>query len=165
MQPTVSADYGALRLETRYNYEDYRSISGFVGWNLEFGETVKLAVTPMVGAVAGRTDGVVPALDLDLMWRRLELYAEAEYVIPFSGPRFFYNWSELSVWPTDWLRAGLVTQGTRIFQTSSADHDFQRGFHVGVAGSKVGATFYYLFGAGSDDRSFVASIDVLLGGR
>ena len=53
IQPTVAAAHGALHLEGRYNYEDRRSVSGFVGWNLQFGNTVTFALTPMFGAVAG----------------------------------------------------------------------------------------------------------------
>src|SRR6478752_2907661 len=32
VQPTLAADRDALHLEARYNYEDRRSVSGFVGW-------------------------------------------------------------------------------------------------------------------------------------
>ena len=47
VQPTLAADRDALHLEARYNYEDRRSVSGFVGWNLEAGSTLKFEVTPM----------------------------------------------------------------------------------------------------------------------
>src|SRR5262245_23060563 len=55
VQPTFTADRGALHVEARYNYEDRHSVSGFVGWNLHFGETVTFELTPMFGAVAGDT--------------------------------------------------------------------------------------------------------------
>src|SRR5262245_6523513 len=80
VQPTVAADRGPLHFESRYNYEGRDSVSGFVGWNIAFGRTVTFQLTPMFGIVAGDTDGLVPALELDLTWRRLELYSEGEYV-------------------------------------------------------------------------------------
>ena len=153
VQPTVTADRGALHLETRYNYEDHESVSAFVGWNLEFGDTVKLALTPMIGGVGGQTDGVIPALTLDFTWRRLEFYSEGEYVIA-AGRRnnnFLYNWSELSLWATEWLRAGMVTQRTRIFRTFRTTREIQRGALVGVAGSRLEGVVY-LFNPGSDDQ-------------
>ena len=158
VQPTVAVDRGKLHLEGRYNYEAQRSGSGFIGWNLEFGKTVTLQLTPMFGAVVGATDGIIPALELDFAWRRLELYSEGEYVIDVNrlSDSFLYNWSEVSVWPVKWLRAGVVTQRTRAHHVPP---DIQRGLLVGAALRKVEPVFYF-FNPGSDDRFFVASIGV-----
>ena len=46
-----------------------------------------------------------------------------------TADSFFYNWSELTVAPVDWLRVGLVTQRTRAYRS---DRDIQRGLIVGV---------------------------------
>jgi hypothetical protein len=158
IQPTVAVDRGPLHIEGRYNYEDRRSGSAFIGVNLEFGQAITIQLTPMLGAVAGETDGVVPALEADLTWKRLEAYSEGEYVIDVNhfSDRFLYNWSEVSVWMTKWLRAGLVTQRTRVH---SAPLDTRRGLLLGVTVSKVEPVFYF-FNPGSDDRFFVASIGV-----
>ena len=157
VQPTASAT-GAFHIESRYQYEDRHSTSVFVGWNLEFGEDTKLTLTPMIGGVFGRTDGVIPALEADFTWRRLEAYAEGEYVIDVGdgASSFFYNWSEVSLWATDWLRAGIVTQRTRVLHTP---RDLQRGLLVGATGSKLEGTFY-LFNPGSDDHFIVVVIGV-----
>ncbi len=160
LQPTVSVDHRALHLETRYNYEDTDSTSAFVGWNLEFGSTVKLTWTPMAGFVAGRTDGGIAASKLDLTWSRLEAYAEGEYVVPGDGKnRFLYNWSEFNVWATDWLRAGLATQRTRTFRRFRTEKELEPALFVGLAGSRLEGTFY-VFNPGSDDKYFVVSISV-----
>ena len=157
-QPTVAADHGALHLESRYNYEDRQSISGFVGWNFSVGKTVQLELTPMIGGVVGQTDGIIPAVELDLTWRRLEFYLEGEYVVDVGSRtnNFLYNWSEGSFWPTEWLRAGVVTQRTRAYQTP---RDIQRGLLVGVTVSKIEGTVYY-FNPGSEDTFVVASVSV-----
>jgi hypothetical protein len=162
VQPTVTADGDALHLEGRYNYEDRHSFSGFVGWNLEAGSKVKLEVTPMFGGVVGDTNGVIPAIEATLSFSRFEAYSEGEYVIDVDNhdDRFLYNWSEVSVWATDWLRAGLVTQRTRTFLVPQhSERDIQRGLLAGVSIRKVEGTFY-LFNPGSDDYYVVASISL-----
>jgi hypothetical protein len=112
LQPTAFGDRGALHLEVRYNYEDVRSTSVFGGWNLEFGSTVKLMLTPMAGFVAGQTDGGIAGVKVNLAWRRLEAYTEGEFVVPGDGQnRFLYNWSEFSVWTTDWLQPASSRSG------------------------------------------------------
>ena len=158
VQPTVAADYGGWHLEMRYNYEDRNSLSAFVGWNLEFGSTVVLQVTPMVGAVAGSTDGIVPGVLLDLAWKRLEFYVEGEYVLDLNefDDRFAYHWSEASIWITEQIRTGLVTQRTRAYDTA---RDIQRGLILGAALGRVEGAVYF-FNPFEDDYLIVASIGV-----
>jgi hypothetical protein len=157
-QPTLRADRGRLHLETRYNYEDRDSASLFAGANFELGDAVKLAVTPMIGGLVGQTDGIIPALEADLTVGPLEVYGEAEYVFDLgdSESSYFYMWSELSVWPTEWLRAGVVTQRTRVYQS---DRDIQRGLLLGLAFGKVDGSVYF-FNPGADDHFTVISLTV-----
>ena len=158
VQPTVAADRGALHLEGRYNYEDRHSVSGFAGWNVEFGKALTLQLTPMFGVVAGDTDGIIPALEVSLAWRRLALYSEGEYVIDLESrnDRFLYNWSEGSVSVTEWFRAGFATQRTRVYNTP---REIQRGPLVGVNISKIEATLY-VFNPGSDERVTVTAVSL-----
>jgi hypothetical protein len=60
------------------------------------------------------------------------VYSESEYVIDTAdtSESFFYNWSELTYAITDSLRAGLVVQRTRAYQTA---RDVQRGLIVGFS--------------------------------
>lgn len=158
VQPTFKADHGLFHFETRYNYEDRESTSFFVGANFEFGDKVKLALTPMLGGLVGQTDGIIPGLEADLTWGPFEAYGEAEYVFDLddSSSKYFYMWSELSLWPTEWLRAGMVTQRTRVYQT---DRDIQRGLLVGFAFKKLDGTVYF-FNPGADDHFTVVSLGV-----
>jgi hypothetical protein len=158
LQPTFRADRGRLHLETRYNYEDRDSVSFFAGANFEFGEKVEFTLTPMLGGLVGQTDGIVPAFEASLSVWKLEAYAEAEYVFDLgdSSSNFFYMWSEVSLWPTEWLRAGLVTQRTRVYQT---ERDVQRGLLVGFSYKKLDGTVYF-FNPGSDDHFTVVSLGV-----
>ena len=158
VQPTFKADRGLFHFETRYNYEDRDSASFFVGANFEIGDKVKLALTPMIGGLVGQTEGIVPGLEADLTVGPFEAYGEAEYVFDLndSSSKYFYMWSELSLWPTQWLRAGVVTQRTRVYQT---DRDIQRGLLVGVTFKKVDGTVYF-FNPGADDHFTVVSLGV-----
>jgi hypothetical protein len=157
VQPTVTADRDALHIEARYNYEDRHSVSGFIGWAFEKGTKLQLELTPMIGGVVGDTDGIVPALELTLSFRRLEFYSEGEYVIGVNGTSsFLYNWSELSFRAADWMRAGMVTQRTRAFGTP---RDIQRGVLAGVNVGRIEGTFY-LFNPGADDYYVVATVGV-----
>lgn len=158
LQPTLRIDRGRFHLEARYNYEDRDSTSLFVGANFELGDKVSLALTPMIGGLAGHTDGIVPALEADLSVGPFEAYAEAEYVFDLddSSSKYFYMWSELSFWPTEWLRAGVVTQRTRVYQ---ADRDVQRGLLLGLALGKLEGAVYF-FNPGADDHFAVVSLGV-----
>ncbi len=158
VQPTFKADRGLFHFEARYNYEDRDSTSFFVGANFEFGEELKLALTPMIGGVAGQTDGIVPALEADFTVGLFEAYAEAEYVLDLedSDSNYFYMWSELSLWPTEWLRAGVVTQRTRVYKT---ERDIQRGLLVGFTFRKLDGTVYF-FNPGAVDHFTVVSLGV-----
>ena len=158
VQPTFRADRGLFHFETRYNYEDRESVSVFAGANFAFGSKVEVSLVPMVGALVGRTDGVVLGFEADVTVGPFEAYGEAEYVVDLgaSSSSFFYMWSELSLWPTEWLRAGFVTQRTRVYQT---DRDIQRGLLVGFAWKKLDGTVYF-FNPGADDFFTVVSLGV-----
>ena len=158
IQPTFRADRDWLQLETRYAYEDRKSLSCFAGVTFEFGKDVKFAVTPMMGGLVGNVDGVVPAAELSFTVRQFEAYGEAEYVFDLndSDSKYFYMWSEVSVRPLEWLRAGWVTQRTRVYR---AAREIQRGPLLGASFSKVDATIY-LFNPGADDHLAVLSIGV-----
>jgi hypothetical protein len=158
VQPTLRADRGMLHLETRYNYEDRDSVSFFAGANFEFGDNLKLALTPMLGGLAGNTEGIIPALEADFTAGIFGAYAEAEYVFDLgdSSSKYFYMWSELSLWPTEWLRAGVVTQRTRVYKT---ERDIQRGLLLGFSFKRLEGTVYF-FNPGSDDHFTVVSLGV-----
>lgn len=156
----VRADTGGLRLEARYNYEDLHTGSAFVGWNLGAGEQLRLELTPMVGGVVGRTDGIAPALEVALTYGKLALWSESEYVLVPSDrdASFFYTWTELSVWPVEWARAGVNLQWTRV---NGSRPEPERGFHLGLAYRHFGVAAY-VFEPGQEDASthFLLSVEL-----
>ncbi len=112
--PIVAADHGALHLEARWNYEDLETFSGWVGWTVETGDSLHLAVTPMLGGVVGRSDGIAPGVELTLGWRAFELYTESELVIPLDDQDgYLYTWTQLTWSPTERVGVGLSGQRLR----------------------------------------------------
>ena len=138
IETVITADHRAVHFEGRYNYEGLDTGSAWIGYTFSAGSKFVFQVTPMVGAVFGRTTGIAPGQRITLHWRRLELYSEDELV--FSRNRvdsFFYTWSELTVSPSPWLRIGLVGQRTRAYKS---ERDIQRGFLIGWSYKRVGIT-------------------------
>jgi hypothetical protein len=162
LQPTVIADRGALHLESRYHYEDDRTVSLFVGWNVgaAIADGPHLELTPMLGGTVGRTAGLAPALELTVTWGRFTLDSAAEYVIVLDEPSasFFYSWSEAAAQLTPWLRAGLVLQRTRVVHTP---RELALGPWLGVSLGRVDVAFY-LFDPFDEERFLVASLGRLL---
>jgi hypothetical protein len=156
VQPTITVDRQWLHLEARYNYEALDAASVWVGYNFSVGDKIKLDITPMLGGVFGSTDGIAPGLRASLKWWRLELYGEGEYVFNTRerSDSFFYMWSEMTVSPVDWLRVGLVTQRTRVYES---ERDIQRGFLVGLRYKMVEVTGH-VFNPDLNPPTYVISI-------
>jgi hypothetical protein len=154
----LRADRGPLHLEARYNYEGIDTGSVFAGWTFSWSGEVEFSLVPMLGAVFGHTQGVAPGLELDLTWKILEFYVEAEYVFDVEGTddSFFYAWSELTASPVEWLSFGLVAQRTRVFDT---DVDVDRGLLVRVYVKSVTATVY-VFNLDTDDPYVMLGVGV-----
>ena len=141
LQPTVTADRHRLHLEARFNYEARDTGSIWAGVNFSGGDALSWELTPMLGGVFGETSGVAPGYRGSIAWRALEFTSEGEAMIDAgdSADSFFYNWSELTLAPVDWLRFGMVTQRTRAYQ---ADREVQRGLLVGTSIHKLDMTAY-----------------------
>jgi hypothetical protein len=156
VQPTFTADRGRLHLEARYNYEDMKTGSAWVGVTFGGGQSLTWEVTPMVGGVFGNTDGVAPGYRLSLGWRKLALDSEGEYLIDVADTSvsFFYNWSELTLAPTEWLRFGIVGQRTHAYQS---DRDIQRGLLVGFTYNRLDVAGYVF---NPDDSKPIAVVSV-----
>jgi hypothetical protein len=157
-QPTFIANHGPLHLEARYNYEDFKTGSAWVGWNFGAGEELRLDATVMAGGLFGVTRGVAPGYELTLSYGKFELYSEGEYVFDTqdSANNFFYNWAQLGYSPLEWLSFGLASQRTRAYQTPL---DVQRGPFVGFA-YKSWTLTVYVFNVGWETPTVVSSLSV-----
>jgi hypothetical protein len=138
---TFAADRGKLHLEGRYNYEDQKTGSAWIGAKFSAGRAFMFEITPMVGGVFGNTTGVAPGYVLTLTYKRLEFYSTGEYVFDTKdrSASFFYSWPQLTYSPRDWVRVGLVAQHTKIYHTTL---DTQRGVLGGFSYKKIDFTAY-----------------------
>lgn len=154
--PIFTADKGNLHLEARYNYEDLKTASAWVGYNIFGGDDLEYLITPMIGGAFGRTNGIAPGLEFTLSVSGFELYSESEYLFDFDSKEnnFFYNWSDLTYSPTDWLWFGISGQLTKVYDT---DLETDRGILLGIAYKNFEFTGYY-YNAFTDDGFFMLAL-------
>jgi hypothetical protein len=154
--PTFTADRNWLHLEARYNYENFRTGSLWAGYNFSWGKTWQFELTPMIGGVFGRTNGIAPGCEASLTWKNLALSLDNEYVFDTTSKagNFYYAWPQLTYTPLGWLKLGLVAQHTKTFQTPL---DVQRGFFLGFKHKKLEFTTY-VFNPGITDTSVVLEV-------
>jgi hypothetical protein len=154
--PVFSADRTWLHLEARYNDENLRTGSIWIGYNFSTGKKLELDVTPMIGGVFGRTTGIAPGCEASLSYKKVQLSITNEYVFDTAhkSGNFYNTWPELTYSPLSWFRVGLMADRTRAFQTSL---DVQRGFLVGVSHKKWESTIY-VFNAGFTDPTVVLEL-------
>src|SRR5262245_17908711 len=154
VSPIVDADRGVLHLEARYNYEDLKTGSAFIGRTFEFGKEVSGTVVPVIGLVLGRTDAVAPGVNLDLAWRRLAFSTESEVLIDLhdSNASFVYSWLETTIGVGGGLRLGVVGQHTKTYDTGL---DIQRGPMIEWSRGRGWLGFYGFNLDRTDDQAFV----------
>ena len=153
----ATADRGQLHLEARYNYEAIDSGSIFVGWKFSGGEKLTWEVTPILGAVFGQKEGIAPGFEASIGYGIVDFYTETEYVrdLEVRQDSFTYSWNELGISPLEWLRFGIVTQRTMVYQS---ERDIQRGFFAEVMYRKVTVAAYVFNPDDSNNRFMVFSL-------
>lgn len=162
--------------EARYNYEDLETFSFYVGKaftsksasNYYSGgptrqrEKVVYSVTPLLGGVAGKYNGVSGGLNAVVEYRDLFFSTQSQYTIAYyeSGD-FFFAWSELGYQPWKWMFFGVTTQHTYLYQ--SARLIVEPG---GVIGFTMGQWNFplYVFSPASDHYYFVLGASLSIGG-
>lgn len=156
--PIFKADKNTLHLEARYNYEDLETFSGWIGYNFMGGDELEYTFTPMLGGVVGSSNGIAPGLELTLTYKNFEFYSEMENLFDLSDKEnnFYYNWSDLTYSPTDWLWLGISGQRTRLYQT---DVNIQRGFILG-GGFKQWELTTYFYNLDLENPFFLVTLSV-----
>jgi hypothetical protein len=140
--PIFTADHRWLHLEARYNYEDLRTGSAWLGYNFNLNpKKIDITLTPMVGGVFGRTNGIAPGCEASLTYQKLNFWVTNEYVFDIGNrsASYFYTWPQITYSPVDWLHVGLVAQRTQAIQS-----DTQGGFLFGLSEKRMEFTSYIL---------------------
>jgi hypothetical protein len=162
--PTVFADRGPLHLEGRYNYEDLDTASLFAGWSFTFGGGESfLKLTPMVGGVVGRVDGIAPGLEVEARWWRLAYWLESEYLFDLgdSSGNYLYTWSELNLYALPWLWVGASLQRLKVVETErEVDVGPMVGF--GKPGAPGWSVSLYAYGLASSAPWYLATVALQL---
>src|SRR5215472_251026 len=106
VSPIVAADHGWLHLEARYNFENLRTGSIWIGYKFSAGKKWAFEITPMIGGVLGRNTGIAPGCEASLNYKRVTLSIVNEYVFDTNkkAANFYYGEPELSYRLTQWLR-------------------------------------------------------------
>ena len=158
VSPAFAADRGWLHLEARYDYENLRTGSVWTGYNISTGKDLTFSVTPMIGAVFGKTTGLAPGCEAALSYKKIELSVSNEFVFAPSklSSSFYFAWPQLTYSALSWLRIGLVAQRTKAYHTSL---DTQRGLFVGFTHKKMELTTY-VFNAGWTQPTVVLEVGV-----
>jgi len=112
----------------------------------------------MVGGVVGKTNGIAPGLELGFQFYGFEFSSQSEYVFDLQnrGNDYFYNWTDFTYSPLDWLWFGLSLQRTRLYQT---DLELQYGLMAGGGYKWFGLTGY-IYNPGSDDLYIILSLTI-----
>ncbi len=128
--PVFQADKSKLHLEARYNYEEMNTFSGWVGYNFEGGKKFEYKIVPMAGGIIGDLNGTAAGLEMTFDFAGFEFYSESEFIFDFSSSEnnFYYNYSDFTYSPFDWINFGITFQRTIIYE---ADSDSQGGFILG----------------------------------
>jgi hypothetical protein len=154
--PTFYVRHNSLHLEARYNYEDINTGSVWAGRRFKFGKSVKFVLVPMGGVVFGNTNGLAPGLEMEIMFKKFDFYAESEHVFDFetSENNFFYMYSELAFRPIKSIRTGFIAQRTKLFESERelqhgifGEYYFKKSFRAGL--------FY--FSPFSEDQFWIVS--------
>lgn len=156
--PVFTADRGWLHVEARYNWENLYTGSLWFGRNFSWGKSLQLSLTPMIGGVMGRTDGIAPGLEATLTYKKLTISDTNEYVFDTSekSGNFFATNPELKYQFTGWLKGGLIAQKNKAFHSKL---DVQRGFFGGITHKNWEFTTY-VYNAGWTDPTVVLEIGV-----
>jgi hypothetical protein len=156
--PIFTADRAWLHLEGRYNYENLRTGSLWVGYNFSTGQQLILNVTPMIGGVFGKSTGIAPGVEASVTYRRIQLWISSEYVFDTSNrsASFYYSWPQLTYSPKPWLHLGLVGDHTKTYNT---EFEVEPGLLVGFSHKKWEFTAYE-FNAGWTEPTVVLEMGV-----
>ncbi len=144
--------------EGRYNYEDVRTFSFYIGKTFSRSNTLSYSVTPLIGGAMGTFNGVSTGINMDFDYSNFFLSIQSQYSFSTDHrtDNFFYNWSELAYQPLKWLYGGVSVQHTRLYQ---AETIFEPGVLVGFSFRNLTVPFY-TFAPFKKERYFMLGLTI-----
>jgi hypothetical protein len=157
MGPIAHVEYKSLYVEARYNYEEKRTVSIYVGRTFTHDAEFSYSFTPLFGGVIGIFNGWSAGLNIDADYKNFYLSAQSQYT--FSNDEeinnFYFSWSELGYQPLKWFYGGIALQETYLPQTK--ENLTHPGLVVGFAYRKWTVPVYG-FKTGEGTQAFVCSV-------
>ena len=85
--------------ELRYNYEDRKTASLYMGRVFKVGKHDELQIIPMLGGAVGRFNSISPASTMILEAGWIRGFSQSQYSINLKEPNssFFFNWTALVI--------------------------------------------------------------------
>jgi hypothetical protein len=149
-----------LHTEMRYNYEERKTGSVYIGRKFGRDSTFSYAFTPMLGWVFGQYNGGSLALNMDLGYKRAYISVQSQYSLSSEGSagNFFYGWGEVGYEATGWLYAGVSCQLTKPYkEKTETEYGMLVGFNIKKMSIPV-----YVFSPFNDKINFLIGINLEL---
>lgn len=147
-----------LHTELRYNYEERKTASLYIGKNFSRDSTFSYSITPMLGWVFGKFNGGSLALNAEFEYKKIFISVQTQYTASKNGPaeNFFYTWAETGYQPVKWFYAGVSTQLTKVYEENAA---VEYGILVGFNIKKITVPVY-VFSPFSKSPNFIVGVNV-----
>ncbi|MBC7949110.1 MAG: hypothetical protein H7Y42_14590 [Chitinophagaceae bacterium] len=141
--------------EIRYNYEDAKTLSLYIGKTFSGGRKLEYSFTPMTGYSTGRFTGLSIGINADVEWKNLYLSAQSQYSRSRLGKEtsFTFSWSEVGINLSDHLFGGVSLQYTRLLHETTFEPGVVAG--ISIRGFELPI---YVFKPFSPERYFVLGI-------
>ena len=144
--------------EARYNYEDLNTFSLYGGKTFSRSSKLSYDITPIVGGVIGKMNGVSVGLNMDADYADFFFSSQSQYTVSSDTrfDNFFFSWSELGYQPLKWMYAGIAMQQTNLYQTTGS---FEPGIFVGFTHKKWSFPIYSFSPMNAASRYFIVGIN------
>jgi hypothetical protein len=149
-------------VEARYNYEEHKTFSLYLGRVFSGEDKLSYWVTPMLGGVIGKFKGGSAGVNAVVEYKKIFFSTQSQYTHSFQelNPDFFFAWSDLGYQPWEWFYVGLSAQQTYLPQTMCLL--VETGVVLGFTAGKWTFPAYY-FSPISDNQYFVLGINYSVG--
>ena len=131
-----------LHAEARYNSEDFRTFSFWLGYNFSGGNEFTYTFTPMVGFMVGNSYGILPGVGVSLEYKRWSFTNETAVVVYDSfrsEENYIYTSNELDFSIDETFYVGLSLSRSKVFHSSL---ELQKGIGGGFTKGKISASAY-----------------------
>jgi len=111
-------------LETRYNYENDKTVSLYFGKSYSNDKKINYEIIPMIGLVYGQMEGISPGFNLKIDYKRFTSSTQCQYTYDFIGKNksFFWDWSNFYIKMNEHISLGCAIQINRSKSGDNYNH-------------------------------------------